>query len=69
MALISGRISSGRVIMASKSDLKKREEYRALVPRIHEVQTRSRQQFNFNIRTDYDQKLWPAPEVEKHGTG
>ena len=56
--------------MASKSELKKREEYRAEFPRIHEVQTNSKQQqFNFNIRTDYDQKLWPAPEVEKHGTG
>jgi hypothetical protein len=55
--------------MTSKAELKKREEYRALVPRIHEVQTRTKNHFHFNTRTDYDQRLWPVPEVEKHGTG
>jgi hypothetical protein len=55
--------------MVSKAELKRRESFKAFTPRIHEVHKNMRSQYRFNIRTDYDQKLWPAPEVEKHGTG
>jgi len=56
--------------MISKAEQQKREGYKALTPRIHEVQTRGRNQFHFNTLTGYDQRLWPDPKkVEKHGTG
>ena len=52
--------------MASKAELKKREKYKALVPRFHEVQNKGNH--SSKIRTDYDQQLWPVPGMKKHDT-
>lgn len=38
---------------------------KSISPRIHEVHTHKNQQFQFNIRTDYDQRLWPVPGKPK----
>jgi hypothetical protein len=47
----------------------KRKEPRSIAPRIHQVQGKRDKDAHRKIRTDYDQKLWPPPKVEGHGTG
>jgi len=46
----------------------KQQSYKALAPRIHEVQNKGNK--SSKIYTDYDQRLWPVPlKVQGHGTG
>ena len=49
-----------------------RPEVKSLNPRTNVVSTNMKggnKQYQFKLNTDYDQRLWPAPKVEKHGTG
>jgi hypothetical protein len=37
--------------------------HKSLCPRINEVRNHGNTKFNHNIRTNYDQMLWPIPGI------
>ena len=49
----------------------KKDRHKATFPRQHIVEGKQApRRYTFELRTDYDQRLWPVPgRVERHGTG